>query len=133
MPVERKDFSKQVMAAYGDPGGAAYKAVAATANHLRTAIVKAFGSSYYKGGAFRSTLFIKQRIYYVNPYRSGNGWESTVGTPVIEALYWELGHRNLFTRNRERVRLWVPTAVREVNAMRETFGRVLARYMRRAV
>jgi hypothetical protein len=101
----------------------------AAANHLRVEIVKAFGSSYYKGGRFRSTLQVKQSIRKLMPSRSGTGWETSVGTKFIEALYWELGHRNAFTRKYERVQLWVPTAVDNIQRMQKTFSVIVARIM----
>jgi hypothetical protein len=52
-----------------------------------------------------------------------------VGTKFIEALYWELGHRNAFTRKYERVQLWVPTAVENVARMQKTFSVIVARIM----
>jgi hypothetical protein len=101
----------------------------AAANHLRVEIVKAFGSTYYTGGRFRSTLQVKQSIRKLLPYRVGGGWETVVGTHLIEALYWELGHRNTFTRKYERVRLWVPTAEANVARMRTTFATIVKRMM----
>jgi hypothetical protein len=102
----------------------------AAANHLRVETDKAFGSDYYKGGAFRSTLQVKQSIRKLMPYRSASGaWETIVGTKFIEALYWELGHRNAFTRRYERVQLWVPAATANVERMRKTFAVIVSRIM----
>jgi len=109
---------------------AAKTGVDVAANHLRVAVQKAFGSDYYKGGAFRLTLQVKQSVRR-EVTRGPRGWEAVVGTKFIEALYWELGHRNLFTRKYERVELWVPTALREVDAMRAAFARVVRRIMLR--
>ena len=106
--------------------------LAGAANVLRTAVVKKFGTRYYKGGRFRSTLFVKQRTYYLTPYKTSDGWESQVGTPVVQALYWELGHHNTFTRKYERVRIWEPAALESIEAMRSAYGRVVARFMERA-
>jgi bacteriophage HK97-gp10 putative tail-component len=35
-------------------------------------------------------------------------WTVEVGTDNLLALYWELGHHNLFTRKYERVEVWRP-------------------------
>lgn len=129
MPVDVVDNSRQAISRARDAG---YKAIDATANHLQREVVKAFGSDYYKGGRFRSTLQVKQSINRTFPYRRAFGWESQVGTRFIEALYWELGHHNIFTRKYERVRIWEPTAMKELSAMRQTYGRVFTRYMTRA-
>jgi hypothetical protein len=104
-------------------------ATAAAASHLVREVKKAFGSDYYKGGAFRSTLQVKQSIVSDGPRETATGWEATVGTRLVEALYWELGHHNTFTRRYERVELWRPTAVAETDAMRATYARVFARYL----
>jgi hypothetical protein len=122
------DNSLRVLDRYRD---AARMGMDAAANHLKVSVQKAFGSWYYKGGRFRSTLQIKQSIRRDGPTWKGNGWESTVGTNKIEALYWELGHNNLFTGNPERVQIWVPTGAREVQAMRATFARVVTRMMKK--
>jgi hypothetical protein len=121
------DNSLRVLDRYRD---AARMGMDAAANHLKVSVQKAFGSWYYKGGRFRSTLQIKQSIRRDGPTWKGNGWESTVGTNKIEALYWELGHNNLFTGNPERVQIWVPTGAREVQNMRATFARVVTRMMK---
>lgn len=126
MSVAIVDRSRQALARYDD---ASRRGLDGAANHLRTEVLKAFGSSYYKGGRFRSTLQVKQSIRRLAPYKVSGGWETTLGTKFIEALYWELGHRNVFTRKYERVQLWVPTAANNVEAMRATFSRVVARLM----
>ena len=122
------DRSGAVPARWDD---ASRRGLDAAANHLRTELLKAFGSDYYKGGRFRSTLQVKQSIRRLAPYKTADGWETTIGTNKIEALYWELGHRNVFTRRYERVQLWVPTATDNVDAMRATYARVVARIMGR--
>lgn len=126
MSVTVIDRSRQAQDRYRD---ASKKGMDAASNHLRVSVVKAFGSTYYKGGRFRSTLQVKQSIRRDGPTWDQTGWTAQVGTNKIEALYWELGHRNLFTRKYERVQLWVPTALAQVETMRVTFARVVKRYM----
>ena len=126
MSVSIVDRSALAVRRYDD---AADLGLDAAANHLRVEIVKAFGSNYYKGGAFRSTLQVKQSIRKLMPYRVAGAWETIVGTKFIEALYWELGHRNAFTRKHERVQLWVPTAAANVERMRKIFAVIVARMM----
>lgn len=108
---------------------AARLGVDAAANVLQREITKAHDSSYYKGGAFRSTLQVRASIRRTPPTRSGDGWSAEVGTKIIEALYWELGHHNLFTRKYERRRIWEPTALANVGAMSAAYGRVVVRIM----
>lgn len=126
MSVTIVDRSAAVPARWDD---ASRRGLDAAANHLRTELLKAFGSDYYKGGRFRSTLQVKQSIRRLAPYKTRDGWETTIGTNKIEALYWELGHQNTFTRKYERVQLWVPTAADNVEPMRATYARVVARLM----
>ena len=127
MPVITLDMRRQVLERSRDAGRLAMDA---TGNHLQREVVKAFGSDYYKGGRFRSTLQVKQSIRRVGPTPTRDGWEVLVGTHLIEALYWELGHFNTFTRKNERVRLWEPTARQQTTAMQATYGRVFARMMK---
>lgn len=122
---------------------AARLGVDAAANVLEREVARAHDASYYKGGAFRGTLKIRQSIRHSPPApvrvwgrgrfgaqaAQAQGWESKVGTKHIEALFWELGHHNLFTRQYERVRIWVPTAIANVDKMRRNFAAVVARVM----
>jgi hypothetical protein len=108
---------------------AARLGVDAAANVLQREVTQAHDSTYYKGGAFRGTLYVRQSIRRSDPERGPDGWSSTVGTKIIEALYWELGHHNLFTRQYERVRLWEPTALAAITRMRDAFARVVRRIM----
>jgi hypothetical protein len=126
MAVIRTDHRRQAIDRSRNAGRLAMDA---TGNHLQREVVKAFGSDYYKGGAFRSTLQVKQSIRRVGPTATAGGWEVVVGTHLIEALYWELGHFNTFTRKQERRRIWEPTARQQADAMRATYGRVFARMM----
>ena len=128
MSVTIIDRSAAALARYDD---ASRLGMDAAANHLQVEIVKAFGSRYYKGGRFRSTLYVKQSIRRLAPFKQGGGWQSVVGTKLIEALYWELGHRNVFTRKHERVQLWVPTAAKNIDRMRKTYATIVARIMGR--
>jgi len=56
----------------------------------------------------------------------GGEWEVAVGTNLMYALYWEMGHQNVFTRRYERVEHWRETAEEEGDAMAAAFGAVVA-------
>jgi hypothetical protein len=45
------------------------------------------------------------------PALEGGDLVARVGTPVRYALYWELGHNNVFTRRFERQERWFPAAI----------------------
>lgn len=123
------DIVDRAAEATGRYNSAAQKGLAAAAQLLHREVKKAFGSRYYKGGRFRDTLKVKASIRYRTPYRTSSGWESLVGTKIIQALYWELGHDNIFTRNRERVRIWEPTGMAQREAMQREFRAVVTAIM----
>lgn len=52
-----------------------------------------------------------------------------VGTNVDYAVFWEVGHINLFTRKYERVEVWYPALRDNTEAMRAAYARVFARSM----
>lgn len=115
---------------------AARLGIDAAANVLEREVAKEFFDRQgYKTGAFAGTLRIGKSVRRSPPeksfdaYTGAPGWVSRVGTNKIQALYWELGHYNLFTRGYERVRIWVPTAARNVEKMRRNFAAVVARVM----
>lgn len=108
---------------------AARLGVDAAANVLEREVARAHDATYYKGGAFRGTLKIRQSIRRSPPTSQATGWTAKVGTNKIQALFWELGHHNLFTRHYERVRLWVPTAQANIERMRRNFAATVARMM----
>ena len=64
--------------------------------------------------------------------RTDPRWESSarairVGTNVMYALFWEIGHHNIFTRRYERVEIWYPELIRTAPAQRQAFERVFYR------
>lgn len=52
--------------------------------------------------------------------RTPSGLEVKVGSNVDYALFWELGHVNLFTRRYERVEIWRPFLVEMRQQLSET-------------
>lgn len=128
MSVTITDRSREAFDRYRE---AARMGVDAAANVLEREVKKAH-NAYYTSQAFRSTAQIRQSIRRVGPTLEDGSWTSRVGTNKKIALYWELGHYNIFTRKRERVRLWEPTAMANVERIQATFARVVARYMNRA-
>lgn len=137
MSVETTNLSAEAQARYDE---AARLGLAASANLLVRELKKAFGNSYYKGGAFRDTLKIKASITSLTPYKDGTGqWETQVGPEngwVMTKkgwrsvpLAWEIGHDNFFTGQREHVPIFEPTGAAQSEAMRAAFARVVARIM----
>lgn len=71
----------------------------------------------YTSGAFVSGNVINSVA--VDPgQRRGDVLEARVGTDVMYALFWEVGHQNLFTRRYERVEIWRPRLLWESERMR---------------
>lgn len=52
-----------------------------------------------------------------------------LGTNVLYALFWELGHFNLFTGKYERVEVWRPALAESRARMARTFAAVYKRMM----
>lgn len=52
-----------------------------------------------------------------------------IGSNVPYALYWELGHHNIFTRRYERVEVWRPALVDNREESRAAFNRAYKRSM----
>ena len=128
MPITTTNRAAEALGRYDN---AAQKGLSAAAQLLHREVRKAFGTRYYKGGRFRDTLKVKASIRYLSAYRTPRGWESIVGTKIFQALYWELGHNNIFTRDKERVRIWEPTGQAQTQAMRNEFSYVVATIMSR--
>jgi hypothetical protein len=67
----------------------------------------------YKSGAF-VTGRVRSSVTHGEPYPIGPAqWAIRVGTNVLYALFWEIGHINLFSRRYERVEKWRPTLVEQ--------------------
>ena len=78
----------------------------------------------YKTGAF-VTGRVRSSVTHGDPFLlGGTQWAIRVGTNVLYALFWELGHFNLFTRKFERVERWRPTLVEQRLAIAERFAAV---------
>lgn len=86
----------------------------------------------YKQGTF-VTGRVRSSVTHSDPYLlGGTQWAIRVGTNVLYALFWELGHMNLFTRRYERVEKWRPTAVEQRVAIAKRYAAVYRHVMRAA-
>lgn len=65
------------------------------------------------------------------PFRDGMGWAIEAGTDLMYALFWEIGHHNLFTRKYERVEKWRPAFMDARPAMAEAYARQWEKTMQR--
>jgi hypothetical protein len=101
----------------------------AAAAHYQMAVYKAH-NNHYTTRRFKNTLAVRQSIRRTDPVQERGGWAVRVGTKLIEPLYWELGHHNLFTRKYERREIWKPTAIATRKAIQNAYARVVQRVMR---
>lgn len=73
-------------------------------------------------GGYTSGDFVTGRVMNSVTVSEPEGNEVDVGTDVDYALFWEMGHHNLFTRKFERVEIWRPA----IDAMGEEMSDVFA-------
>jgi hypothetical protein len=76
-------------------------------------------------GGYTSGAFVTGRVMAsVNrnePATDERGAYILVGTDVTYALFWEVGHHNLFTRKFERQERWMPAFLDSRNQQRDAF------------
>jgi hypothetical protein len=85
----------------------------------------------YTSGAF-VTGRVRNSVTHGEPFLLGGiTWAIRVGTNVLYALFWEIGHMNLFTRRFERVEKWRPTLEAQRAAMAARFAAVYQAVMAR--
>lgn len=81
----------------------------------------------YTSGAF-VTGFVMNSVTHGEPTEDAGGAFILVGTNVMYALFWEVGHMNLFTKKFERVETWMPTFLatraEQTAAYVRAFGRI---------
>lgn len=120
------DKSRQVLAAYDK---ASRDGITAVANMLVRELKRAhLEANYYKGGAFRHTLGVRASINRTEPEKVGDSYQIRVGTKFIEALYWEMGHYNVFTGKEEPpVKIWMPTFLEQRDNGKKLFAATVKR------
>lgn len=82
----------------------------------------------YTSGAF-VTGHVWNSVTRTDPLDENGVRVIRVGTDVMYALFWEVGHRNVFTRKFERVEIWVPALLSTADRQALAFATVFARYM----
>ena len=84
-------------------------------------------------GGYKSGLFVTGNVLssvnHSEPAVDQNGAYILVGTDVMYALFWELGHLNTWTRRFERKEVWVPALNSTRTEQLAAFQRVYARMM----
>lgn len=84
----------------------------------------------YTSGEFVTGNVINS-VRMTEPERDRQGrWVIRIGSELLYAVFWELGHHNIFTRRYERVPVWVPAMVNYREEARAAYVRVYHRVMR---
>lgn len=74
----------------------------------RDEVMRALAGGYTSGDFVTGRLL--NSITVGEPYDSDSGERAiAVGTDLDYAMFWEMGHMNLFTRKFERVEIWGPS------------------------
>lgn len=82
----------------------------------------------YKSGTF-VTGNVLNSVNRSEPARDATGAYILVGTDVMYALFWELGHANAWTRKFERKEVWMPALLSSRAEQLAAFQRVYQRFI----
>jgi hypothetical protein len=104
-------------------------ALPAAAQVLVTALKRALRKGF-KSGKFVTGRLVNS-ITMGDVVLEGGAYVIRVGTNVKYALFWELGHINLFTRKHERVEIWRPTTIDVMPQVRAKFVEIYTAMMAR--
>lgn len=104
---------------------AATGGLTAAANVYRNAVKRALAGGYTSGNYV--TGHVQNSVTQTVPARLGTGYGVRVGTNVPYALFWELGHINIFSGRFEQVPIWLPMLEESAPEMRDVFTRVFVR------
>lgn len=87
-------------------------------------------------GGYTSGAFVTGRVLdsvtRSEPVKTAEGWRIVVGTNVMYALYWELGHFNLFLKRFVRVEHWRLAMIESRDLQRDAFARVFRQHVGKA-
>ena len=82
----------------------------------------------YTSGDFVSGTLLNS-IFISEVFKSASGKFRLIGTNLDYALFWEVGHFNLFTQRYERQERWRPTLLRKLDQAYEAYHRAYATAM----
>lgn len=97
----------------------------AAAQVLINAVKRAMAGGYTSGAFVQGNVI--NSVTKSEVQEDGEEMSIQVGSNVDYAVYWELGHHNIFTRRYERVEIWVPEAARNAEEMSAAFARQVKR------
>ncbi len=103
------------------------KGLRAGAEVLRNAIKRKLRGGYTSGQFVTGNVI--NSVTISNAERVGGVWAIRVGSNLMYALYWELGHFNLFLNRFIRVEKWRIAWLESRNEVREAYTRVATRVL----
>ncbi len=98
-------------------------AAAVVENEVKTGLRGGYTSGNFVTG------HVLASVTHSEPSLGPSGAFILVGTDVMYALFWELGHMNLFTRKFERKEVWMPALLSTRAEQLAAFQRVYQRFM----
>lgn len=101
--------------------GGLVAAAQVVANRVKEGLKGGYTSGDFVTGNVLNSVNISE------PRADETGHYILVGTDVPYALFWEVGHRNLFTRRFERKEVWVPALLQTRAEQLAAFDRVFRR------
>lgn len=103
-------------------------ALIAAAQVFINAVKKQLAGGYTSGNFVTGNVL--NSVTRSDPEPTGlGGYALEVGTNVPYALYWELGHHNLFSRKFERVPVWEPAFLESQDDAVNAYQRTLKRFV----
>jgi len=103
----------------------------AGAHHYANEVKKDLAGGYTSGAFVTGNVL--NSVAVAPAERRGDTLEARVGSSVLYALFWELGHQNLFTRRYERVEIWRPRLLWETDRIRAKVLAVASARLRQMV
>lgn len=104
----------------------------AAAQNLHGKIRDRLNRGYTTGNfVHQNSTGVAGRVVYTTPFDYNGGRAVSIGTGptlVPYELYWEMGHRNQFTRRYERVEVWRPIMVANADLVRAIIVRNVQRF-----
>jgi hypothetical protein len=91
--------------------------------HVSDRLAEGYTSGDFVTGASAEAVAVS------GPDPEDDGLVVRIGTPILYNLFWELGHRNIFTRRYERVEVWVPLFLETTALQEQAFRAAFAERM----
>ena len=98
---------------------------------VRTEVKKGLRGGYTSGAFVTGNVW--NSVRRTDPMDTEQGRGVAVFSEVNYALFWEVGHQNLFTGKYERVEVWHPALLNTAPEQLAAFNRVFARFMGEAI